>query len=246
MMRYDIYVFSKTEWIICIAEYILLSVVVSFLFYDSIYFALIMVPFMWVYIKRKKRKLLEKRSHELKSQFVQMIASMSTALSAGFSVENSLKESFTDMKNIYEGEAIIINEMKQMLKQIHLGIRIEEVISDFAERTGLEEIIDFARVFEIAKKSGGRFVDVYENCVQIIRSGMETEAEIQILISGKKFEQRIMNIIPFALIAALRITSPDMIGILYHNLSGIIIMTICLCVYCIALLLAEKISDIRC
>ena len=245
-MKYNVYMFSKKEWIICIAQYLFLTGMVSILFYDSLMVILLILPFFYVYMKRQKRILCEKRLYEIKVQFLQMISSMSTALIAGFSVENALKEAYSDMKNMYEDGAIIITELEHMLNKIHLGARIEEEISDFADRTGSEEIRDFATVFEVAKKSGGKFSDVIENCIQIIRSSIETETEIQILISGKKYEQKIMNIMPFVLIAALRFTSPDMIGVLYHNPSGIIIMTFCLCIYIAALAMAEKISDIRC
>lgn len=245
-MRYDNYVLSKKEWLICVAQYLMITGMVSILFYDSAKAFLMLIPFFYVFVKRRKEKLREKRLNELKCQFIQMISSMAAALVAGFSIENALKEAYTDMVNLYEDGAIILEELNQMINRIHLGTRIEEVFSDFADRTGSEEINDFATVFEVAKKSGGRFSDVIDKCVQIIRSEIEIETEIQILISGKKFEQKIMNIIPFALIAALRVTSPDMIGILYHNLTGIIIMTLCLCVYVISLALAEKISDIRC
>ena len=54
-----------------------------------------------------------------------------------------------------------------------------------------------------------------------------------------------MNYVPLGIILYMRLTSGEMFEKVYHNWIGAIFMTICLIVYFIARLIAEKIVDIK-
>ena len=245
-MNYDKYKFSAKEWILYGLEYLVISAVVAYLFYDSLLVFVILIFFSFIYFRIRKQKNKEKRIIELKNQFIQMISCMATSLRAGFSVENSLIEATKDIEKMFGENSVMAKELQNMIIQINLGMRIEELMSDFSDRTGVEEIKDFATVFSIAKKSGGKFSEIIERCSLMMVANRDTENQIEILISGKKYEQRILSIIPFVLIAALRYTSSDFIEVLYHNLFGEVLMSVCLLIYLLSLYLSEKISNIKC
>ena len=50
---------------------------------------------------------------------------------------------------------------------------------------------------------------------------------------------------PLVITLYLRLTSPEYIDVLYGNVMGIIVMTICLLIYAAAVMLAQKITDIN-
>ena len=64
-------------------------------------------------------------------------------------------------------------------------------------------------------------------------------------ITGKRLEQRVMVCMPLVITLYLRLTSPEYIDVLYGNVMGIIVMTICLLIYAAAVMLAQKITDIN-
>lgn len=245
-MNYDKYIFSTREWIQYGLEYLIICAAVAYLFYDSLLAFVILIPFSFLYFRIRRQKNKEKRIIELKNQFIQMISCMATSLRAGFSIENSLIEAAKDVERMFGCDSVMAKELQNMIVQINLGIRIEELMSDFSDRTGVEEIKDFATVFSIAKRSGGKFSEIIERCSLMMVANRETENQIEILISGKKYEQRVLSVIPFALIAALRYTSSDFISVLYHNLFGAALMSICILIYLLSLYLSEKISNIKC
>ena len=74
---------------------------------------------------------------------------------------------------------------------------------------------------------------------------METDEEIRVIISSKKMEGQIMEFVPFAIIAYISFTSPGFFESLYHNILGVIIMSICLGVYFGAVILSKRITDIE-
>ena len=73
---------------------------------------------------------------------------------------------------------------------------------------------------------------------------MDVEKEIDVLISSKRLEAGIMNVVPFFIIFYISITSNGFFDPLYHNVVGVILMTICMVVYFAAYLLSQKIVNI--
>lgn len=245
-MRYDKYNLSTKEWVIFSLEYLAIIGIISFLFYDSLLAFFLLFPFFLLFIKIVKRICINNRLEELKTQFIQMISYMATSIEAGLSIENSVIEAQKDIIKMYDKESVMAKELDSILSQMDSGKRLEDIMLDFSDRTGVEEIKDFATVFIIAKKSGGRFSEIIKRSINVMISNKETEKQIQILISGKRYEQRILSIVPFIIIASLRFTSGDFISSLYHNPFGILIMTGCLLIYFYSIYLSEKISNIKC
>ena len=78
----------------------------------------------------------------------------------------------------------------------------------------------------------------------LIEERLDVENEISIMLGNRRLEQRIMDITPFMIIFYIGLTSPGFFDVLYHNLTGIAFMTICLGAYLAALVISEKILDV--
>ena len=87
--------------------------------------------------------------------------------------------------------------------------------------------------------------EVMERCVCVIEEKLVTEREIQVLISAREMEQKIMNVVPFGILLYISVTSKGFFDVLYHNLAGVCIMTVCLAVYVGAVILSSKIVNIE-
>ena len=118
-------------------------------------------------------------------------------------------------------------------------------MASFGERSCIEEIKDFSEVFSIAKRSGGNIKEIISDTTDVIDAKIEMKREFRTLISSKRFEHRLMCVIPFAILGYIGVTSPGYFDMLYGNMRGIVIMTICLFVYLGAFLWGEKIADIK-
>ena len=78
-----------------------------------------------------------------------------------------------------------------------------------------------------------------------MREKDETEREIEVLLSGKRFEQRIMGIIPLVIIVYLRFSTGSFMDVLYHNFAGALVMSVCLVIYVLSYILAARIVAIE-
>ncbi|WP_170164402.1 type II secretion system F family protein [Mobilisporobacter senegalensis] len=171
--------------------------------------------------------------------------SISSSLNAGYSIENSLSEAIGDLKILYGESSYIVNEFEYMASQIRMNRTIEEVLQEFANRSQLEDIHNFAEVFITAKRTGGDMIKIIRATSKVIGDKVDVKREIKTLITAKQFETKIMNLIPLGIILYMWMFSPGFLDPLYHNLFGIIIMTAALIVYIVSFLLSKKIINIE-
>ena len=83
------------------------------------------------------------------------------------------------------------------------------------------------------------------NTADVIGQKIELLAEIDVMLTGKKMEQRIMLLIPLFIMGYISLTSPGYFMPLYQNPMGILVMSACLLLYATAYLLSEKIMEIH-
>ncbi|MBQ1527065.1 MAG: type II secretion system F family protein [Lachnospiraceae bacterium] len=244
-MNYNIYRLKLLEVVRYLAEYTALALFISYLFYDSLKMAVLLLPGLAFYIDGRRKDLLLTRKKELAKQFKDMIQAVATGMNAGYSVENSFREAYGDMVKLNGEDSLICREMKGFLREMEAGLSIEKVLLDFSLRSGVEEVKDFAEIFAIAKRSGGNFSEMIGRTVGIMQEKDETEREIEVMLSGKRYEQKIMGVIPLFIILYLKLGSGGFIYALYHNPAGTGVMSACLLVYFVSWLLARKIAFIE-
>lgn len=178
-------------------------------------------------------------------QFKEMIQSMAAALSTGYSVENAMRETQKELKIIYSQGDGITKEMAHMIGQIRVQIPMEQILEEFACRVREEDVKNFAAVFSAAKRSGGDLIAIIQDTVIQISGKIEVKREIDTVLAAKRYELRVMSIIPYAIIAYMSFSFPEFMSCLYGNLIGIGVMTICLIVYMGACALGEKLIHIE-
>ncbi|HCM92859.1 MAG TPA: type II secretion system protein F [Lachnospiraceae bacterium] len=244
-MKYDEYRMTPAETVRYCFIYLVMTALISYVFYDLIYAVLIFLPMIFLFLRYVKKGLIRKRKDLLKIQFRDMIDSIASALRAGYSIENAFYESGKDMSRLHGRDSLIVRELDLFFLKLENGIPLEAILSDFASRTGVEDISDFSEIFVLAKRNGGDFTGIIGKTVRIMREKDETEREISVILSGRKYEQRVMCIIPIGIIIYLRITSREFLSVLYHNPAGAVIMTACLAIYIASYLISAKLIDIR-
>ena len=238
-----IYKVSKKEKAVVIMVIFMAIIIISILFYGTIYAVVILLPLGVPIYREQKRRIINKKKKELKVQFKDMLMVMSDSLKTGYSVSNALKESYKDMVSMYGRYSYICEELRIMISKIKLNVREEDIFKDFAKRTGLREAILFSRIFSVAKRTGGNMTEVIGSVTDSIVLKENVREEIEVSTTEKKTEQKIMTLIPMVLILYVKMMSPDFLNIMYETNAGRIVMTICLVLYVLAFLWAQKIVE---
>ena len=244
-MDYNDYRMEANEMIRYALLYGGICLLISYSFYDSVYAFLIMLPAGRFFFGRIRERLKNRRKDRLRRQFQDMIDSISSALAAGYSIENSFYEAHKDMLRLYGKGSLIVKELDYFFSMLESGAPLENVLSDFAKRADVEDITDFSEIFTLAKRSGGDFGGIIRKTVRMMKEKDDTEKEIGVILTGRKYEQKLMCVIPFGIIMYLRITSGSFLSVLYNNPLGIAVMTFCLLIYAASYIISEKLTDIR-
>ncbi|MBE5966572.1 MAG: pilus assembly protein TadB [Lachnospiraceae bacterium] len=242
---YRQYRFNRMENIRCFLQGMLFTGMLGYLFYHNWFAVLFLSPLILVLRKKKKKQLTEQRKWKINQEFKDGIISLSAALSSGYSAENAFEEAWKDLKLLYPENALIMQEFSYIINQLRMNITVEKALNEFAERTGVEDILNFAEIFSTAKRSGGDLIKVIQSTANAISDKVEVKREIITLITAKKYEADIMKIIPPGIILYLQFFSPGFLDPLYQNILGRMVMSILLIAYLCAYHLADKIVAIE-
>ena len=245
ILDYNTYSFSSKEKLVLGLKGMLQIMVVAYLFYSSFWAVAILSPYLIVYFKKEKKKAIEKQKWELNLQFKDAIVSLSGALSAGYAIENAFTQALLDLKCMYSEDSNIVKEFQSIVHKLETNQTVEAILLDFAHRSNMEDINNFARVFVTAKRTGGDVIRVIKHTSDTISTKLEVKREIITMVTQKRFESNIMKLIPFGIILYLLFTSPGFLDPLYGNAMGVLIMSVLLLFYYLFLLLSEKILNIE-
>lgn len=215
------------------------------LFYDSFAASLVLSPLLIPFLKRERMQLQQNRRRTIGLQFKDAIRSVAASQRAGYSVENAFLEARSDMVSLYGKDSLICRELDVIGKGIQNALTLEDMLQNFAKRTGHPDILEFADIFRVAKRGGGNMTQVIADTVKIISDKAEAERQIGVIIAAKRTESRLMEAVPLLIILYIGLTNTGFFEPLYHNLIGMVIMTVALALYLAAYMMIESIIDIE-
>lgn len=241
---YEQYVFSIREWIVCLTESTVLICVVNYLCYRSWWAFLAVIPGGIWYAKWKKQQKKEKRKQRLYYHFQDVLHGLQTAVGAGYSMEHAVCECRKELEQIYGEDEDLVRELTYMEMQMKVGIPVEQLFLDLGQRSGVEDIRNFGEIFLISRRSGGNLREIMEKMARVLGEKIRVRREIEVCISGKRAEQMVMSLVPGGMILYMQMTSGGFLDVLYNNLPGVLIMTVCLGVYLFSFRMGRKIVRI--
>ncbi|HHV29392.1 type II secretion system F family protein [Acetivibrio mesophilus] len=246
LIDYDVYVMSFKETVLYILLAASVLFAIGYIFYHNIILALFLTPFALLYPKRRTKDIIKKRKNELNLQFKDMLYSLSSSLTAGRSVEMSFKEALKDLSILYpDPDTYIIREVEYIIRKLEMNETVEDVLEDLARRAHLEDIQNFTDVFKTCKRTGGNLVNVIRNSTNIINDKIEIKEEINTLLAAKKFEQKILSVMPLIMIIILSVTTDDYMAPVFNTIIGRIVMTFAIIIIAVGYFISKKIIDIE-
>ena len=84
---------------------------------------------------------------------------------------------------------------------------------------------------------------VLESTWRNLSEKIDTTQEIDAMIASKRYEQKLMSLMPAAVILYLKLSFPGLLDRMYGNLQGAAVMTGCLGVYLTAYFLGRRMTD---
>jgi len=250
-INYSQYKYSTEDYIKYYMGGSVIAFILAQIFYDNIILGLVVVGVYLIVITYWKKiiinNIIKKRKDKLLLQFKDALQAIVAELSAGISFSNIIKSGkiIENLTLLHGDDSYIVDEFKRMAQALNHKVPEEEVLRDFADRAGIEDISNFVDVFTICRRQGGDINTVARNTANVIIEKINIIEEIQTVISQKKQEQKIMTILPIGMVLALKVMAPDYMEPLYTTFAGRIAMTIAVIIILIAQFTARKIMDIE-
>ncbi len=244
--NYSQYEMTDRERVLFFGAGYLAAAGLVFLFYHSIILSavsgLFVIKLKPLYESWRARQRMQK----LNVQFKDMLYSLSSSIAAGRQMPEALIEAADSLAVMYgPSEPIMmeLNHMKRCIVENNESDR--ELLADFAERSCCEDINNFVQVYIICRNMGGDLEKIIARTSSILTDKMNIEREIKAITAQKKFEGRLIALMPVAMLLILNLLSPSYIVPLYSGLPGRLIMTGCLGAGLWGVMMMEKISSVE-
>ncbi|KJS65674.1 MAG: pilus assembly protein TadB [Peptococcaceae bacterium BICA1-7] len=243
---YSVYVMSRREK----EKYTLMGAaglfIIAFVFFQSVWVAALFSPGGLFFPGYMVRGLAEKRKKELRLQFKDALYALSSALGSGSSVESAFRISLNDLRIIYPDEkACIIREFSYICRRIEMNEPVEKALADFGRRSHIEDISNFADVISICKRTGGNLVSVVKNTSGAISGKIEVEQEIELILAGRRYEQKVLSVMPLVFIGLVNFGGSGYTDTLYSSFTGYLLMALSLGILVASYLISKRIMDIK-
>ncbi len=197
-----------------------------------------------LFLPIRTEQIIKKQKSKLNTQFRDMLEALSTSLGAGKNVMDSFRSAYEDLKIQYEEDAYIVKELEIILSGMANNIDIEDILEDFGLRSGNEDIVSFANVFQICYRKGGNIKDTIRTTYTILNDKMEINEEIETIVTSNKTEQNIMIVMPIALIGVIKMMGPDFAEN-FVTPTGIASTTIAIVLFAASYFVGRKILEIK-
>ena len=213
---------------------------ISWLYYDTFLAVFFLSPLLIIWHRECRAARRKKEKEQFLKMFREWILLLASSLTAGYSMENALVQSYQELCLMFPKGGIMQEELKMMLAKAGNNQRPEILFDELAEKYPYEEVQSFAEVFKAARISGGSLQTVIRGTAAQMAEIMDTRREIRTLLAARVYEQRIMSVMPAAVLLYIRLGSGEFLEGLYHNMTGVLVMSVCLGIYGAAYLMGKR------
>ena len=241
---YHIYHMSVTDRLKAAGIGIALGVAVGYEFFENLVMAAVLSVILVIVAQKPFEEFCKKqRQRRLLLQFKDLLEALTASYSAGQTTTSAFADALEEMSNLYGENADIVAEVQMVNVGLQHNYNIEDLLLNFAQRSGLDDVDSFANVFEVCNRKGGNLKQVVAESRGMINDKIEVEMEIQTMIAGSQNELNVMMCMPLVIMIAMKglgTTSSGMAGI-YNFIAKLVALGI----FGAAYVIGRKIVDIK-
>ena len=241
---YSIYIPTLKEKVIWFIIALLASGAVLYLFYENVIVSLVVGAICGVaFIPLRTKQMITKRRQKLSLQFRELLDALSTSIGAGKNVQDSFQGAVDDLAIQFTREADIVKELEIICAGMYNNIAIEDLLMNFADRSGVEDIENFANVFATCYRKGGNINEVIKNTAEIIGDKIEIKMELETMVSGQKNEMNVMLVMPALFMIVMKSMGGGLIDL--STPIGLLSVSGALLIFVLAYFVGQWITNIK-
>ncbi|MBT9776417.1 kinase [Clostridium sp. MCC353] len=221
----------------------LLGAAIGYVFFNNWYVAAVLAAVIIVKIQGPYREhLKKKRLKKLILEFKDLLEALTASYSAGQTTTMAFLDAQKEMADLFGERADIVQELNIINVGLQHNFNIEDLLLNFAQRSGLDDVESFANVFEVCNRKGGNLKQIVGETRSVINDKIEIEMEIQTMVAAGKNDLNIMMVLPFVIMLSMRGLGESMTG---NSLVNIIVKIVVLGIFAAAYMFGLKIVEIK-
>lgn len=184
------------------------------------------------------RYLRRRRLRMFNEQLEDALTSMSSALKAGFSINQALDVIAKDNRRP------ISIEFRLLIQEIRLGVSLEDALENMCRRLGSADFELVSTAIVTARQTGGQLTVIFERLSMVIRERLRVEGRLRALTAQGRLQAYVIGAMPFLLMAAMNYVAPGMMAGFFHSAFGLVMIVIVVLMVVCGFLLIKKITTI--
>lgn len=241
---YRIYIPSQKEKILWFVIGMIVGGAVLYIFYEQIIISIIAgVACGFCFIPIRTGQVIAKRKQKLSLQFRELLDTLATSIGAGKNMFDAFNGAADDLAIQFTEDSDIVREIKIICAGLNSNIQIEDLLMNFAQRTGLDDVENFANVFSTCYRKGGNIKEVIKNTATIISDKIEVKMELETMVAGQKNELSILLVMPVLFVIIMKSMGGGLIDL--STPVGMLSVTIAIVIFVVAYFIGKKITDIK-
>ena len=191
---------------------------VAFAVTGKLHLALMSLPGGFLYARWLSRRRLTKKQDLLRSQFIQVIANLTSSLSGGLSPYQALEEITPSLPE--PARSVFVG----ILRQTRAGSGYLDAIRDARKATDWEELDLLATALDIYRETGGNLVEVFQYMQESLAGREADRRYVNSLLAQIRMTARVLSVLPFFLVTVARLLSPEFMAPLLDEPVGNVLL----------------------
>jgi tight adherence protein B len=180
----------------------------------------------------------KRRLKRFDTQLTEALQQMANSLRAGLTLPQSIEHVGR------ESRAPLGQEFGLFVKEVKLGVSVEDALVGMAERVKSEDLELVVTSTNIARQLGGNMAEMFETTAATIRERFRLEGKIRSLTSQGKLQGFIVALLPLGVGLAFNWVRPDLVQPMFDGWFGYILVAIIAILEAIGFVVIRKIVSI--
>lgn len=174
----------------------------------------------------------------LNAQVADTIELIASAMRSGFGFMHSLELAGR------EQSGPIAEEFRQVVREIDLGVSVDEALERLAIRTKDEDLELVVQAVLVLRRVGGDLGDVLGRIADMIRDRIRVRGEIRTLTAQMRMSSWVVSGLPVALGGATALMQPEQMAVLFKEPIGQMLVAVALVLQVIGFIVIRRLSNI--
>lgn len=191
-------------------------------------------PMPRFFLKHLKKQRLIKFNEQLEDA----LGSMSSALKAGFSINQAIESVATENKHP------ISIEFRLLMQEIRLGVPLERALDNLSKRMCSDDFELVATAIITARQTGGELTTIFDRLAGLIRERARINGKLRAMTAQGKLQATIIGIMPVLLLFMMSYVAPAAMDAFFNSIIGILSMVAAAFLIICGFLMIRKITTI--